>query len=401
MKLKDFLILNEDGYPIDVNWEFAITVPEIAALEKCEQSPKWHSEGNALIHTKQVVQKMFERLNDFTHPISNHINMKSVSARHACILVGAALFHDLGKATTTEFKKGAWHAYGHEIESEKILRTLLYDEDFRTREILCTLVSLHMEPLLYNISNWAKKIQNAQSRIITIDNEFTIADLFLLKWADTAGSEPLEKGRNDKDLIFLNKMMQYKIYWEDAMINLTQKELIANVKDFIGYQTGKKELHGIVLIGLPGAGKNHWIDNHRQLLFPDKTYKSISRDDIRIKLGFCKPGEKYMGSSQEETAVSKVFDNEVRDAAEKYDIIIFNNINLRSQYRNHYKELLDKDYNVKWIYIYIESDNLNINIARRQEQIPADQFPKMVRKFEWPTPDEYDEIYFYNSGDKI
>lgn len=108
-----------------------------------------------------------------------------------------------------------------------------------------------------------------------------------------------------------------------------------------------------------------------------------------------------MGSSQEETAVSKVFDNEVRDAAEKYDIIIFNNINLRSQYRNHYKELLDKDYNVKWIYIYIESDNLNINIARRQEQIPADQFPKMVRKFEWPTPDEYDEIYFYNSGDKI
>lgn len=67
----------------------------LKALGRTPQSPKYHSEGNCLIHTIIVTNRAFK---------SNDITLWIV-----------ALFHDLGKAVTTEKnKKGNWTAHGHE-----------------------------------------------------------------------------------------------------------------------------------------------------------------------------------------------------------------------------------------------------------------------------------------------
>lgn len=74
-------------------------------LLKCEetpQSPKWHPEGNVLVHTKLVYDRALN---------TGDVNM-----------VMAALFHDLGKVDTTKLnKKGDWSAHGHEFKSAKVL----------------------------------------------------------------------------------------------------------------------------------------------------------------------------------------------------------------------------------------------------------------------------------------
>ena len=46
-----------------------------------------------------------------------------------------------------------------------------------------------------------------------------------------------------------------------------------------------------ILIGLPGAGKNTWIEKNLSMV---DNLGNLSRDDIRVELGFCSPDEKYL-----------------------------------------------------------------------------------------------------------
>jgi hypothetical protein len=65
------------------------------------QSPKWHPEGNNLVHMKIVYDRA---------AATGDINMAM-----------AAFFHDLGKVdTTAKNNRGDWSAYGHEEISAKL-----------------------------------------------------------------------------------------------------------------------------------------------------------------------------------------------------------------------------------------------------------------------------------------
>ena len=70
--------------------------------EKTLQSPKWHPEGNCLIHTN-IVYNRARKTGNLDFAVS-------------------ALFHDLGKANVTKLNsKGTWSAPGHEYASLKLV----------------------------------------------------------------------------------------------------------------------------------------------------------------------------------------------------------------------------------------------------------------------------------------
>lgn len=56
-----------------------------------------------------------------------------------------------------------------------------------------------------------------------------------------------------------------------------------------------------VMIGIPGAGKSTWIKKNLGEKFP-----IISRDLIREELGYCKEGEKFLGTPEQEETVTKI-----------------------------------------------------------------------------------------------
>ena len=144
-----------------------------------------------------------------------------------------------------------------------------------------------------------------------------------------------------------------------------------------------------VMIGLPGSGKNTWINANL-----GRKVRQLSRDDIRENLCYCKAGEKIVGSKEQEANVSKIFNNLlVEYVSSGYDVVI-NNINLRKKYRDDYKKLLSR-YNVKWVYVVIEAPSIEDNISRRQGQVPEDVLRNMYNGFVMPSPDEYDEIIHY------
>jgi len=75
--------------------------PEIGSLIDVPQDPEWHPEGDVFVHTKLVVDRARERIDDLPY------------AKQVTVML-AALTHDFGKPPTTEFVDGRWRSRGHE-----------------------------------------------------------------------------------------------------------------------------------------------------------------------------------------------------------------------------------------------------------------------------------------------
>lgn len=393
--------ISDNSFSIEPVWKKIEKIPEFAVLKECKQSPKWHSEGNAFIHTQCVVNAAIKDIENTYYGVSQTVQ----------VLVLSALFHDIGKGVTTFEKDGKWHAYGHEIEGEKITRKILWDEGWAFRENVCALVRLHMEPL-----NWfnmkggiLEKLAETHELISKIGPVDTLAnmhitDLIRLKMWDVDGSKQEDAKSKQNDLNNLSKLFQLCKHMFDYDTNGLYDFILH--KDF--KMEDKKPLTVVTLIGLPGAGKDTFL---QKLLQTDSPFTYISdgglktvptydpknavvlcRDDIRAELGFCKNGEKIVGTSKQEQDVTKLFNDRLLDAARNGKVIVLNNINLKAKYREETLRYLS-GYDVKSIYYYIEADCLDTNKERRNGQIPDEVFDNMIMNFDWPKPSEYNEFY--------
>lgn len=75
--------------------------PEIQALVGVPQDAEWHPEGPVDVHTRLVLDRARELINDLPYP-------KQVT------VMLTALCHDFGKPATTEFVDGRWRSRGHD-----------------------------------------------------------------------------------------------------------------------------------------------------------------------------------------------------------------------------------------------------------------------------------------------
>ena len=401
MRISDKLLKIGKNGLLEYDWKNIWKIPEFKILAECKQSPKWHSEGCVKNHVILVCNECLDYAN-------SNINGNT---EYKKILMLAALFHDIGKGVTTFEKDGKWHAYGHEIESEKITRKLLWDEGWAFRESVCALVRLHMEPLnWFNMkSGVLEKLAETQkliSKVAYVDGiaHMHITDLIRLKMWDVKGSKQEDEKSKSKDLENLSKLYQLC----SEIFNYKTDDLY----DFILHKKfkmeEKKPLTVVTLIGLPGAGKDTFLSRLLQTDSPftyvyDGTLKTVPtydpkksvvlcRDDIRAELGFCSKGEKIVGTSKQEQEVTKLFNERLLDAAREDKVIVLNNINLKAKYREETLRYLS-GYDVHSIYYYIEANCLDKNKERREGQIPDEVFDNMIMNFDWPKPSEYNEFY--------
>jgi predicted kinase len=141
-----------------------------------------------------------------------------------------------------------------------------------------------------------------------------------------------------------------------------------------------------VMIGIPGGGKDTYIEQHKC-----DCDVVICRDDIRAELGLCKQGDKIVGTSEQEKKVTEIFNERLVNAAKEGKTIWINNTNLKRKYRDLYKNLIyGRKYD--WIYVYSEAPSLDKNREVRNGQIPDKVFEDMINGFEWPYRDEYTQL---------
>lgn len=371
MKIRDLI----DTVHLSYNWDVIEKIPEFAKLKECEQNPKWHSEGNAAIHTRMVCNEALKMAFSWETDWQKEV------------FLTAALFHDIGKGVTTNIgRDGQWHSYNHETEGEKITRWLLWDEETPKREAVCSLVRWHMEPL--NVLKCKDRLERINKLAHIVPSWQLLANL---KICDiNASIRGDDGGNNDADLACVGEVK--KIAMDMNSYRYAGLPLYGKT-DWERFKKNEKPIVVVrMLIGLSGSGKSTYAKRFENSVI-------ISRDTIREELGFCKEGEKVVLDSSQEKKVSDVFNLRLIQAAKEGKDIVIDNLNLKKKYRDAYKNLL-KDFNVEWHYYYIYTDNISINLERRGDMMTEEILKNMIMNFDWPTPDEYDYCYFgmYNSN---
>ena len=159
----------------------SVWFPELMALIGVPQSARHHAEGDVWTHTMMVVDAAAGLRERCQNPMG---------------LMLAAVVHDLGKAVTTEFVRGDYHAYGHEIKGLPLAEALFtrITNEKKLIEYALNLAANHMRP---------SKAAGAGSSIKSTNHMFDEAidpeALILIALADERGritaypSEPPEE----------------------------------------------------------------------------------------------------------------------------------------------------------------------------------------------------------------
>ncbi len=129
---------------IGLGWLHALRVldklfPEIKALIDVPQDPEWHPEGDVFVHTRLVIDGARKLIDDLPH------------AKQITVML-AALAHDFGKPSTTEFVEGRLRSRGHEeagvAPTESFLNRLNIHtlDGYDVRAQVIALVREHLKP---------------------------------------------------------------------------------------------------------------------------------------------------------------------------------------------------------------------------------------------------------------
>lgn len=146
----------------------------ISDLEKIEQNPQHHPEGNVLNHTLLVV--------DAAAMVRKYANNRSV-------FMWSALMHDLGKLKATKLKKGRITAYDHDVIGAKAVNTVLDAFEFLENDFkngVEGMVKYHMHSLYL-----AKNLPFGSTEQMILDVD--MHDMILLFFADKLGRGDFSK----------------------------------------------------------------------------------------------------------------------------------------------------------------------------------------------------------------
>jgi len=213
--------------------------PELQALIGCEQEFEWHPEGDVWTHTLMVVDSAKELINIY--------QLKQDKAR---IVILAALCHDLGKPSTTEFVDGRIRSRRHEQAgmepTEKFLEKIGARKD--DIEKVKKIVGEHLWPKVsYDHGSVS---DGAFRRLSKRLHPATIEELSYVSEADSLGTGPFFDPENPEQFLLagLERGGAKAAVWvreraESIGVNQKKPELSVTGKELIrlGFVPGNRE----------------------------------------------------------------------------------------------------------------------------------------------------------------
>lgn len=237
--------------------------PLMQRLEAVEQNARWHGEGSVWKHTRMVCEALtdlpaFRRLPE--------------PQRQALSL--AALLHDLGKASVTKWEDGEWVSSGHSAAGMHMARELLWQrfgmggapDMVNLRETVCTLIRYHMLPMhILDQDSPEERLMRiaADGQLIP---SFSLELLCLLAEADV-------RGRIAEDAAECLDLVQLCAQTAQQASCLKHPAPFADDHTQHAFFRGRNvypdqplydDTWGCVTMmsGLPGTGKDAWIERH-------------------------------------------------------------------------------------------------------------------------------------------
>ncbi len=260
--------------------------PFFEQMTAVHQNPVWHGEDDVWTHTAMVCTSL---------AASSFFRRLEERKRQELFL--AALLHDIGKIPCTKQEDGIWVSPNHTSVGARMAREILWQmyelcgdvEACNFRETVCTLIRYHSLPL------HILEVENPEYRLMRIASngelakDFSIEMLCILEDADV-------RGRICRSMAESIETVQICAETADSAGCLRQPFSFPSAYTEHAYLNGRDvqpdaELYDdtwgrvILLSGLPGTGKDTWIETH----YP--TLPVISLDRLRIQMNISPKGD--------------------------------------------------------------------------------------------------------------
>lgn len=346
-----------------IAWD-ALHEPWVAPMAACPQDPEHHGEGDVWTHTKMVCEALV-RLPAW----------QALAAPERELVFAACLLHDIAKPATTQIDEhGRIRQPGHSPRGALMVRELLWRMGVAPalREQIAALVRTHQIPF-FLIDE-----RDPVRRAATISQTVRCDHLALVTRADALGRicrDPqrlldnidlfrefcAEHGCLDRPYPFASDHARFQYFRNPD-----------RDPAYAAHDDTRCEM--VLMSGLPGAGKDHWIARNLDL-------PVVSLDLLRAELGA--PGTGNQG------AVVQAARERAREHLRRGQSFVWNGTNLSRELRSRPIDLAAA-YNARVRVVFLDTAYARIVRQNRERDaaVPLAAILRMTRLWEPPDPSE-------------
>lgn len=351
----------------------------IQDMKNTPQDALHHAEGNVAVHTQMVLQCLM-----------NLPAYQLLDAQSKEILWTAALLHDIEKRSTTVVDDdGRISSPGHAKRGAQTARLMLYRDcvtPFAVREQIVGLIRYHGLPL------WIFEKEDPLKTLIRASFEVNTEWLAMLARADVHGricedqQEILYRIDCFEEYCKEHKCWGVERAFDNPHAKMRYLQTSDAPVDYVPFQNPSFEV--IVMSGLPGAGKDHFIRNH----FPDM--ELISLDGIR---------EEFNVAPDDTTANGRVI-QEAKERAKQFlrkgEGFVWNATNTTRSMREQLIGLfLTYRAAVHIVYLEVPYKKLTVQNKNREAVVPQKVLERLINKLEVPSSWEAHTVSLINLGE--
>lgn len=376
---KQFLSLFPKEPDWKIDWDKLLSInlfPWVKAMQHTKQTPIWHKEGDVWTHTQMVCEELVH-MQDF----------RKLSEWQQQEVFLAALLHDIGKVYCTRLEEGVWTSPNHAVVGSKMAREWLWKvwgfsgnvakRDFR--ETVCELIRYHTIP------THILEQGNPERRLIRIaangelSKDFSLELLCMLSAADVLG-RVTERKQESLEIV--------ELCAETAKDAGCFKSPVLFSKEIsrYAYLTGRMAQPGIewydntwgeviLLAGLPGTGKDTWIQEYFE------EYPMVSLDKLRKQM--------HISPRDAQGAVICAAREQAKEYLRKKQSFVWNATNLTPVIREKQVRLFE-GYDAAVRIVFLETgweEEIRRN-KQREKEVPEQVIEKMLRDLILPEQGE-------------
>jgi putative nucleotidyltransferase with HDIG domain len=334
----------------------------LRSLADCPQDPRYHAEGNVLIHTKLVCEALVELP-----------QWRALNPTERSVLFAAALLHDVAKPATTQTQTdGAISSKGHVLQGAKMAQQILWDLQvpFRERETIVALVKYGSLPLWF----WDKP--NPEKAVIKTSQIIRCDMLSLLAEADVTGRHCNDQAQLYERIAFFREFCQEnQCFDRPRAFPSTHSRFIYFQKensdpDYLAYDDTRLEV--VMMSGLPGAGKDTWVQEN----LPD--WPVIALDELRKTM--------RIAPDEEQSAVVNAAKALAKNYMRTGQSFVWNATNISRQLRGSLiRQFANYQAKIRIVYLEAPWEELLTRNSKRIAKLPENVLYKMKGRLEVPN----------------
>ena len=362
------------GWSID--WASLDPLPWLQDMKGCPQNPDRHAEGDVWSHVHLVAEAMVA--------LPAWRELPEAERR---ILFFSALLHDVAKPACTRIEPdGRVSARGHSWRGAVRARGILWrlGVPFAEREQVCAIVRHHLVPFFLVDSS------NPRRLVIEVSQTAKCDLLTLMAEADVRGRicpdpqrmfEQIARFREQAETVgCLNSVHAFS---SDHERYLFFREPHRNWNEADPETSGS---HVVLLSGLPGAGKDYWLEGHL------RDWPRVNLDDIRQDM--------HVPASDPQGIVLNRAREIALDHLRNRRDFIWNGPCLSRNIRNDCLRMFHS-YNARTRIVYVEvpPEQLFLQNQQRRRRVPEKVIERMLDRWEVPDRTEAHEVEYVVSNE--